>query len=186
MTKTWRLFTGIPLTDSFLEALKRHLAPWPHHGLRLISPANWHVTTLFLGAVPAGQVDVLKTAIGRSLEGQPAFTLRQGKFILMPSERPRMLWVQFGPEKPFAGLVERLTEGLQAFYAPSGNHRDPLPHITLSRFKGRVPRHLPEPDTPLPDLPARTVTLWRSELRPSGAVYTALESWPLDGEPGVS
>jgi 2'-5' RNA ligase len=87
--------------------------------------------------------------------------------------------------------MSRFRDDLQHALSPFGikeEERAFRPHLTLGRFKkpGKRQteleqllakyRELPSPVRTLSDL-----VLFRSDLKPGGAVYTKMTSWPLSG-----
>jgi 2'-5' RNA ligase len=54
-------------------------------------------------------------------------------------------------------------------------------HLTLGRWRERAPRPA-LPDVDLGTLALRELVLFRSQLRPSGAVYTGIARFPLQGD----
>ena len=82
-----------------------------------------------------------------------------------------------------------LRDALQDALAPFGIQRETRPfrpHLTLGRFRkqGRMSRSLEEVlarhrDVSSPECTLFELVLFRSDLRPTGAVYTSLERFPL-------
>jgi 2'-5' RNA ligase len=190
-----RLFVAIGLTDELLAALRsvrdrldQAIEPG---AVRWVRPGGIHLTLKFLGEVRdsgLGEVEALLEQAARA--GQP-FELRVGGFGCFPSMRkPRVLWV--GVEEP-SGALERLQSRLERGFVDMGFRRDRHdfhPHLTLGRVKrhvrGQALRELAEYLTeveiaPLGSQGVQRVQLIRSELRPEGARYTTLSSYPFGG-----
>ena len=94
-----------------------------------------------------------------------------------PKGPPRVLWADLALSAP---LVE-LQQGCERAARAAGfaaERRDFAPHLTLGRWRDRAPR----PELPPCDAGQARVdrlTLFRSELGPRGARYTALHVFTL-------
>jgi 2'-5' RNA ligase len=77
--------------------------------------------------------------------------------------------------------IDELQEACERAALTAGFEKEDRPfkaHLTLGRWRDRAPR----PDLPPVDLGATrldTLVLFKSELRPGGAVYTPLERFAL-------
>jgi 2'-5' RNA ligase len=151
--------------------------------LRLVRPESLHVTLVFLGYQAERDIGRIAEV---SFEGQrAAFELTPEGVIPVPRSRPRLFALSLADR---GGEVVAWQEGLSdrlhaaRFYEPE--KRPFWPHVTLVRVKrgAKVPRDLVLPELP-PDLQqpfaASRVTLFKSTLKPSGAVYEALASIDL-------
>ena len=109
----------------------------------------------------------------------PAFEVRLAGAVAFPPRRARVIALDLAPHAPLAAAAEALERAAVACgFEPE--RRPFRPHLTLGRFKHSVPRpKLPELDLGRTTL--RTLTLFQSELRPDGAVYTPLERYALRG-----
>jgi 2'-5' RNA ligase len=153
--------------------------------VRWVRPAGLHVTLKFLGAVEASVLERVRAGLVEVARCQTPLFLRVRGLGAFPSlRRPRVLWVGLDG----AGLVE-LAAQVDERLAPLGFAREKrpfTPHVTLGRVNGlrgwpRVEEvfkaHLAD------DFGASAVgamTVYRSTLRPDGAVYTALWTIPFN------
>ena len=105
--------------------------------------------------------------------------------------RPRVLWI--GVDEP-TGTLTRLQADVEHTIAPLGfptERRRFSPHLTLGRVKrGRsaaeleaLGRYAEQARVRVGEMEVRAVYLMRSDLLPSGAVYTALAEIALDNKP---
>jgi len=151
------------------------------------SMSKLHCTVKFLGDTAEERVPEL-AGIARSIAAGIAppsvIYTRLGCF---PSKRePRIIWA--GMEDNAGGLF-RLQEELERGLTNLGilpEERRFHPHITLGRVRGR--RNLPDLITLLESLTFVSeaavlpeLLLIRSDLRPSGSVYTTLQAFPFKG-----
>jgi 2'-5' RNA ligase len=137
---------------------------------------NLHVTLAFLGWRPADEGPAiaaeLRLAAGNA--ERPVFEptgyreTRSVGMVTLADEGGRA-----------TALAEDLFERLERLGAYRREQRPWLPHVTVLRFRER-PRLRPS----LPELPPFSpsdAAVYLSRLRPSGAQYVVLESFPLGG-----
>jgi 2'-5' RNA ligase len=158
--------------------------------VRWTRPGGIHLTLKFLGDVPARRIEEIGQALERACVGFAPFPLTVGGLGCFPdTSRPRVVWV--GVQEESESLA-RLQEAVEREVAPLGfptEKRGFSPHLTLGRVKGASPgeaRRLGElihgtEIGSLGQMSARAVSLMRSDLHPSGAVYTSLRSVALEG-----
>jgi 2'-5' RNA ligase len=155
-------------------------------GVRWVKPAGIHLTLKFLGNILPAQVDDIAVAAGQLVKDASPLTLCAGGMGGFPNHRkPRVIWVGL------QGEVERLTNiqaGLEKALEPLGFAREGRgfsPHLTIGRVKDR---HRLQPlidamsTLELPEFnsfDADEIILYKSELRPTGAIYTKLHRMPL-------
>lgn len=164
--------------------------PSREDGVRVLEPDSLHLTLLFLGSRPTGEIDALAAA----LRSTPATlgSLTVGPPLLLPSRRPRALALEVRDAgEELAALRDRLAGALGQSGSWTPERRRLRPHITvarlregaLSRRRAGTPIVLP-PAPLLSFVPAR-VALYRSHLEPAGARYVELAACPpgrLGGE----
>ncbi len=174
-----RLFVALDLPGEFVAPLSEwaRKALGDHPDLRVVRPESLHVTLAFLGY--QYERDVERIAQVSFMEDVPSFVLTAEAVGGVPRGRPRLLALQLADAEAALGrwqasLCDRLHEA--RLYEPE--KRPFWPHVTLARAKrGKSPRRLEPPELP-PELrtpfEAGAVTLYRSTLRPQGAVYDPL------------
>jgi len=199
MTETWRLFIALELPSEVkdgLEAIRARLVRQaPPRTVRWVQPDSIHLTLKFLGDVPVARRDELQAALQAAVVNHAPFPVTAGGLGCFPNaRRPRVVWVGIRED---AGALEALRDSVEQHVAPLGfptENRPFTPHLTL----GRVNRDASRSDveklgtlisaTALGDLhtwPVTTISLMRSELKPTGAVYTALYHAALRSRPDV-
>jgi 2'-5' RNA ligase len=141
---------------------------------------NFHLTLKFLGDVHSETLKDVSEVIQDVAGGQDPFSIEFGGIGAFPNlYRPRVLWVGV---KQGASIVSRLAEtvnlALKRLGFPSDNRFHP--HLTLARL--RTPVNLEPLENILRQydtidravVNVKKITLMRSQLHPSGAVYTPL------------
>jgi RNA 2',3'-cyclic 3'-phosphodiesterase len=144
-------------------------------------PEGVHLTLKFLGNVEAGLIEQLCDAVAGAVSGTGPFELSVGGIGVFPNERaPRVVWLGLG-----GGLdtLAALYEKIEAACEVLGFKREARPfrpHLTLGRVKSpkgreRLMRSIAELEkVEVGGFTAVAVSVMKSELKPSGAVYTEL------------
>lgn len=161
-----RLFLAVWPPDELAEGL-RGLPRKERPGIRWVPPDNWHVTLRFLGDADAHEIaDRLDHVT------LPAAAARYGPAIDLMWQRT--IVVPVGGLDALAESAARATAGL----GDQPPQRRFVGHLTVARVK----RGKPIPD--VIGLPVAatddvtTVALVASTLRPTGAEYDTIASWP--------
>lgn len=190
---TWRCFIAIDLSTEVRKLLASRLdrlRSLPgQECMRWVQPDSIHLTLEFLGDLLPARVPDLAAMLDRVCAAQGPFRLRVGGLGCFPDpRRPRVLWV--GLEEP-TGSLQRLQGAIRKGCADLGlevEKRAFSPHLTLGRVRREAgpeaadfaSQALGDPEAkPSGEMAAEMVHLYRSELRPTGAVYTRLHSAAL-------
>ena len=153
-----------------------------------VRPSNVHLTLKFLGGVPTHKIDRVSQAAERAARDIAAFEVEVAGAGCFPSARsPRVLWVGLaGVPDPLANLYKRLEEELAALGFEPEKRRF-APHLTIGRL--RSPRNGAELAQNLIAIgfeserfAAREVIVMRSQLKPTGSIYTPISVIPLERE----
>lgn len=187
-----RAFIAIELTaeiqkhlDEITSAFRRQLGSVP---VRWVPAGNIHLTLKFLGDVSVANIKVLTDIMKTEVAGHRPFEVSVGGAGAFPNNhRPRVIWV--GVEAPSElGLIQSGVEAAMARLGYPREDRAFSPHLTL----GRVSRNADSNDIHaiskalesnkvgfLGATCVREICLFRSDLQPSGAVYTKIFNAPL-------
>jgi 2'-5' RNA ligase len=187
-----RAFIAISLSEEVHHGLEQVLhdlkGRLPGGAVRWVSAKNIHLTIKFLGDVSVAGLEMLTTQLQTEAARHPAFEFSVGGLGAFPSpRRPRVIWVGVEAPAELAGLQRGVeTEMARLGYSPE--ERSFSPHLTV----GRVTRNAdPGELRSLSNLlethkvgflgvtRVQAIHLFRSDLQPSGAVYTCLYSAPL-------
>lgn len=151
---------------------------------RWVRPENLHVTLKFVGEVPETKLAAIRGALAGARSDQPVTLDFRGLGFFPNEKHPRVFWASIAGSpnlKTLAADVDMATEkvGIPLEKRPFS------PHLTLARF---APPRLPEQlRAAIQENAARDFGslrtgqfhLMESKLRPSGAEYTRLESFPF-------
>lgn len=193
--ETLRLFVALPLGEAShkrLGGVQRKLQRvLPGGAVRWVKPAKIHLTLFFLGDTSRERVEPIAEALNVVTRNMPAFPFCLEGLGAFPNTRnPRVIWV--GVEEPtgrLALLHKAVNEALERVgFEPET--RPFKPHLTLGRTRRRISRSQArligqEIDAAkiglLTEEEAREIILFQSDLKPTGAEYTALKTFTLGG-----
>lgn len=181
-----RTFIAVTLAESVIEEIAKicTLLQEARGDLRWTRIESLHLTLKFLGDIHRSQVEPILEALREVVSAHPPLRiLAQGLGAFPNLKRPRVLWVGLKAE----GLAE-MNEAIEAALMPLDfppEDRAFTPHLTLGRVRSLrgwenvlaiVKEHA---NTLFGESMIDRVTLYQSDLRPEGAVYTSLGSIPF-------
>ena len=176
-----------------LARLRRDLERDEHRFVRWVDPTGIHLTLKFLGDIPSARVAEITAAMGAAVRGISSLRLEVSGLGAFPNlSRPSVLWVGVGGD---VDQLARLQQGIDSALGPLGFAREErpfVPHLTLARLRqGALPmerRKFGELVTSTGfsgkyHFQAEAISLMRSRLTPSGAMYSRLSLVELsDGQ----
>jgi len=154
-----------------------------------VQPSSIHLTIKFLGDTDEQLIDPMRTAIRQAMkEHRPLYIPLERLGTFPRPQQPRVLWVgasqqweQGEDAKRLDGLQRAIEDCCATFhFAPEG--RPLSPHLTLARVK-EGERHVGQAlaksgamdrSLSLGSVALESIVLMKSELRPTGSVYTKL------------
>ena len=149
--------------------------------VRPVPLQNLHLTLYFLGATQPDQVSAIANAMEASVAHEGAITATLRGLGVFPNERrPSVVWVGLADQGRLSTVQKRLRSPLETLgFELSGQLWHP--HVTVARVKRQPP---PGFRSVIRDhrhgrygvLRVDSLDLLRSQLRPSGAVYSELAS----------
>ncbi len=190
-----RTFVAIELSQEVKDGLgrlqDRLKDQLPERSVRWVRPGGIHLTLKFLGDVPSPRITSVSQAVDTVCRSFQAFGIELAGLGCFPNvRRPRVVWV--GVREP-TGTLARLQKAVEGALAELGfepEDRPFSPHLTLGRVQRKVSKHdlqrlskvVAHSDVGLVGrMAVASVSVMRSQLRPSGAVYTALAQTALEG-----
>ena len=184
---TIRAFVALEMPDGVREkirqeqnALKTELPR-----VRWTRPEGQHLTLKFLGETTTDKLARLKAEIAGRVAGLPAVSISLAGAGFFPSaRRPRVAWI--GGEARGGLEIAAAVESAAVTSGFPPERREWSLHLTQARLDRGWPRSAVEKfldwgrGLDFEVFTCREVVLIESELRPGGAVYTALERFPLE------
>ncbi|HEV8244026.1 MAG TPA: RNA 2',3'-cyclic phosphodiesterase [Nitrospirales bacterium] len=197
-----RAFIAIQLSDelrrqigSVQEELRREVSGSGRTGrtgrIGWTNPNGIHLTLKFLGDIRESQIQPLQGVLQRAASSAQPFALEAHGVGAFPNSRaPRVIWVGLHGSDGDMEVLRRLQVAIEDGTAELGFQKEArafTPHLTLARIRDRL--EAGALDKVLAANQSRTVGgftavsvgLIKSELRPSGALYTTLVEVPFGG-----
>ena len=178
-----RLFAALELPGEARAAL----ASWAARvagrepAVRLVPVASLHVTLVFLGAQPVGEVAAIAEAVTAS--ARPLGPLEISRAAWLPPRRPGVLvadLAEAGGAGALTALQSGLAEALTPWHEPEA--RGFRPHVTVARVRRgpRIAASARVADPPALSFPPSGLVLYRSLLGgEDGPVYEAVARAPV-------
>ena len=166
------------------ESLRGALGPL----VRWVPVENMHLTLKFIGDISPANVEMLEQTLTAETTGNAPFAMQIGGLGSFPTpRRARVIWI--GIQAPAA--LESLQHGIESAAARFGYEpetRPFSPHLTIGRVRQPVRASDQQQvraaleQTPVGALGAAEISavhLFKSDLQPTGSIYTRLFSAPL-------
>ena len=191
MSETFRAFIAIDLPESVKSFLGEAQEALKLYGFRVkwVRPQNIHLTLKFLGATATADTDKIAEAMALAAKDCPAVSLAAKGIGVFPNvRRPRVIWAGLNGRLE---VLANLQQILDAHLADLGFPRETRAfksHLTLGRVKGKIASdrikaaidELKEFESGSFEI--NQVILFKSELRPTGAVYTKVHRVTLSSD----
>jgi RNA 2',3'-cyclic 3'-phosphodiesterase len=161
--------------------VRARLAHWARVALgpqrdevRRLDAETLHITLCFLGHRPVEEIDPLATIVlDSAADADGSGAVDVGAPLWLPPRRPRVLAIELHDETGALGdLHGRVVTGVAATIEWEAEKRRFRPHLTVARMRAGTriaSRELPP--TPALSFVPESLTLYRSRLARSGAVY---------------
>ena len=154
--------------------------------VRWVRTNSIHLTLRFLGNIHPAQVEDIALAVAQEVRDQPPITLGAAGLGAFPSRRkPRVIWIGMeGEVQRLSRIQARVENALE----PLGFVREKRvfqAHLTIGRVKDRrrlqalIDAMATLDMEPFNSFDADEIILYKSDLRPTGAIYTKLHRMPL-------
>ncbi|MFZ0611248.1 MAG: RNA 2',3'-cyclic phosphodiesterase [Desulfobacterales bacterium] len=156
--------------------------------VRWTAAGNIHLTLKFLGLIDESRVENIAAVLAEAAHGfSPLLLAAKGVGVFPSPERARVIWVGVAGHLPeLMALQSLLAKRLAAIGFPQEG-RPFTGHLTLGRVKKKIAASRVRAaldagrDFSSDSFMVDRVVLFKSELRPTGAVYTELHQAPLSG-----
>ena len=188
MSETFRAFIAVELPEAIRhilaevqEALKSYRLP-----IRWVRPQNIHLTLKFLGDTDTAQTSRIVAAMTSAAKDCPGASLTAKDVGVFPDlQRPRVVWAGVNGELQILIDLQRNLEDRLAELGFPKDRRNFSAHLTLGRVKGKIASarmkaaidglkgFVSEP------FKIDRIVLFKSELQPTGAIYTQMHQVPF-------
>lgn len=144
-------------------------------------PEGIHLTLKFLGEVPETKIEEIKNALVRAAEATSRFRLKIAGAGAFPNPKnPRVVWLGVSGDIDNLSALQGSVEESMTAMGFDREERAFSPHLTLARIKYLRPRYSWQTaidgikDIRLAEFDVDHVSLVKSDIKPSGAVYTEI------------
>jgi RNA 2',3'-cyclic 3'-phosphodiesterase len=154
---------------------------------RYVRPENLHVTLKFIGEVSPAEFKGIRGALKAVHSDAPVHLHFRGLGFFPDEQYPRVLWAGADASENLPSLAANIDSVLET-QGVAREKRAFTPHLTLARFE---PPGLHEKlramlkqngEREFGSFEAREFHLIESKLKPAGAEYTSLASFPIASE----
>ena len=160
-----------------------------HADVRWVSPEKIHLTLKFFGNIEELRIDPIFKSIEEPIRDALPFSVRVRGAGAFPSlKNPRVVWMGLADGKEMLISLQKQIEARLEKIGFEPEDRPFQPHLTLGRMKSsrgkeelsrRMEKYTEEE---FGDCQVERVVLFKSDLRPSGPIYTLLRDMKLRSE----
>ena len=159
-----------------------------HADVRWVNPEKIHLTLKFFGNIEELRIDPIFKSIEEPARNTLPFSIKVSGVGAFPHlKNPRVIWMGLVDGREVLILFQKQIETQLEKIGFQPEDRPFQPHLTLGRMKssrgkeelaGRMEKHKEEE---FGDFQVERVILFRSDLRPTGPIYTPLREIKLGG-----
>ena len=187
--KKIRCFIALELSSEAKEELRKIIDVLKPSGadIKWVSPESMHLTLKFLGSIEEEKAGKIAARLKGIAQGKEEFDVLLGGIGVFPGwERARVLWVGAGEGEE---ETKRIAGEVEDAMAEEGFEKESRPfsvHLTLGRMKsGKNKDKLKSlaDEVEVESAPSHIdrIVLFKSDLTPKGAIYTALDTADFTG-----
>ena len=184
MPSTIRTFIAIELPPSVISLLEKIQEDLKLKGFRAkwVRPKNTHLTLKFIGNINPDVIDDIYRAMVDAVESSTSINLVARGVGVFPSiKRPRVIWVGLGGQIELLRALQRALEDSLETLGFETEKRPFKGHLTLGRIRqagdpGLIHQIIQKYATlSSEEFTVRRIILFKSDLKPTGAVYSQLQ-----------
>jgi 2'-5' RNA ligase len=185
-----RTFIALELPPSVISLLAKVQEDLKSMRLRAkwVRPENIHLTLKFLGNINSADIDKIGGAMMETVDDFVGIDLvARGVGVFPEIKRPRVIWVGLGGQIQSLFAMQRILEDNLAGLGFKKEKKPFKGHLTLGRFRQTInPNTIRQFMREYADLSsekftARRIILFKSDLKPTGPVYSQLRQAVLEG-----
>ena len=176
-----RLFVALEIPEDVKAILSSLQSCFPD--LKWTPTSNLHLTLRFIGQIQQRHIERIRRSLRLIQCG--SFHLSIVGLGLFRRNGGGILWAGVSKERFLLELKQQVDEALRLSAGLRLEANPFSPHLTLSRLKSSVPQALKaqvqeRAEERFGDFHVTGFTLFRSLLRPAGALHELVETYPLD------
>ncbi len=186
-----RLFVALQIPDSIrkeyaklIDDFRRFDAKASLKKPKWVRPENLHVTLKFIGHTDPAKLDSIRGALAKVRSPQEVHLHFRNIGFFPNAKRPRVIWGGMESSENLAPLARAVDQQIASLGFPA-EEREFTPHLTLARLdppgiaqelRAAIEKHAVHD---FGELQTSEFHLIESELKPTGAEYTTLQSFPF-------
>ena len=188
MPDTIRTFIAFKLPKNIISSIKKIQEDIKSYAfkIRWVNLGKIHLTLKFLGNINYADIEKTGETIINTVNGYAPVSLAvKGAGVFPCIKRPRVIWVGIAGEiEKLAVIQKNIEENLEKLGFPR-EKRPFKAHLTLGRIKGKIDsKKLLDAMKKIEEFEAELfiadkIFLFKSDLKPTGSVYTELKSISL-------
>ena len=184
MPETFRAFIAIDLPGSIRSSLGDSQEILKSFGFQVkwVRPQNIHLTLKFLGDIDSDHIEKIIAAMTLTAKDFTGVTLSAKEIGVFPNiRRPRVIWAGLDGQLEILQDLQQLLDGHLADLGYPRETRAFKGHLTLGRVKGKIAStRMKTAIDKLKGFESESfaiseIILFKSELRPTGAVYSKVQ-----------
>jgi 2'-5' RNA ligase len=189
--KSIRSFLAVELPPEVLNeisGIQERLKKTLQGSISWVRPSGIHLTLKFFGNIAESDIPNISLVVKNAIVNIRPFSLNVRRIGTFPDvKRPRVLWLGLDGD---IDVLIRLQKEMDRGFHECGFQKEERtfkPHLTLARIKepkgvsGLVKIVEKSEDYKAGNLIVSSLTLFKSELTPKGAIYTKLVNFPFTG-----
>ena len=159
-----------------------------HADVRWVSPEKIHLTLKFFGNIEESRIDLILKSIDEPIRNTLPFSLKVRGVGAFPNlKNPRVIWMGLVDGREVLVSLQKQIETQLEKVGFQPEDRPFHPHLTLGRMRSsqgkeelvkRMERYKEEE---FRDFQVERLVLFKSDLRPTGPIYTLLRELKLGG-----
>jgi 2'-5' RNA ligase len=183
-----RCFISVEIPSIILAQIEEYIAQLRLHApnIKWVRAAGIHITLKFLGEISENRVEQVRDKLAPICITHKIFNLTaQGSGFFPSKNKPRVVWIGLDQdrERSLYKLHQWIDDVMETLNFQREKRRF-SPHITLGRIKNlgnfsELYSYLDKNPFPATSFSVDSVKLMRSILKPEGAKYSVIESYPL-------
>ena len=185
-----RSFLAIELPKPILKKIEEVQADLKstHTDVRWVSPEKIHLTLKFFGNIEESRIDLILQSIDEPIRNTLPFSLKVIGVGAFPNlKNPRVIWMGLVDGREVLVSLQKQIETQLEKVGFQPEDRPFHPHLTLGRMRSSqgkeelVKRMEKYKEEEFGDFQVERLVLFKSDLRPTGPIYTPLRELRLGG-----
>ncbi|MBW1971287.1 MAG: RNA 2',3'-cyclic phosphodiesterase [Deltaproteobacteria bacterium] len=158
-------------------------------GVRWVKSENLHLTIKFFGSITNNMVDKGILRLTELLKGFAPFNFKLSGVGAFPTiTNPKVIWLGVSDGNENITVLWEMVENSLSALGFKKENRNFSPHLTIGRMKSAkrkkelIEKLIKIKDIEFGEVSAKYLSFYKSDLRPTGPIYTCLAQIPFGGK----